>query len=145
MWRPCLSQRPSNYESSDQRTVFHFASFHFEQASAKRRCCYFWIMLIWDSWVNAVISTAFIVVQTDGSKITGIQNRFLALSLAHKDLSRFSELFDYIMICRWWDIQSLCIGFCKCQKRQWSKEPDKLTTSKESTQINIYRNVTIIQ
>ncbi len=30
------------------------------------------------------------------------------LSLAHRDFSSFSEYFDGVMNCRWWDLQSLC-------------------------------------
>ncbi len=33
---------------------------------------------------------------------------YSALSLTHRDFSSFSECFDDVMHCRWWDLQSLC-------------------------------------
>ncbi len=47
-------------------------------------------------------------VSSEGPKTTGIQQRSPALSLTHKDFSSFSESFDDVMHCRWWDLQSLC-------------------------------------
>ncbi len=47
-------------------------------------------------------------VSSEGPKTTGIQQRSSALSLTHRDLSSFSESFDDVMHCRWWDLQSLC-------------------------------------
>ncbi len=41
-------------------------------------------------------------------KTTGIQQRYLALSLTHREFSSFSESFDDVMHCRWWYLQSLC-------------------------------------
>ncbi len=41
-------------------------------------------------------------------KTTGIQQRSLALSLSHRDVSSFFESFDDVMHCRWWDLQILC-------------------------------------
>lgn len=32
-----------------------------------------------------------------------------SMSLPHRDFSRYSESFDHIMYCRWWDIQCFCI------------------------------------
>ncbi len=43
-----------------------------------------------------------------GPKITGIQYGFAALTLTHRDCSRFSETLDDIMHCRWWYLQTLC-------------------------------------
>ncbi len=43
-----------------------------------------------------------------GPEDTGIQQRSSALSLTHRDFSSFSESFDDVMHCRWWDLQSLC-------------------------------------
>ncbi len=47
-------------------------------------------------------------VSSEGLKTTGIQQRSSALSLTHRNLSSFSESFDDVMHCRWWDLQSLC-------------------------------------
>ncbi len=41
-------------------------------------------------------------------KTTGIQQMSSALSLTHRDFSSFSESFDDVMHCRWWDLQSFC-------------------------------------
>ncbi len=41
-------------------------------------------------------------------KTMGIQQRSLALSLSHRDVSSFFESFDDVMHCRWWDLQILC-------------------------------------
>ncbi len=45
---------------------------------------------------------------SEGPKTTGIQQRSLALSLMHRDFSSFSEFFDGVMHCRWWNLQKLC-------------------------------------
>ncbi len=60
--------------------------------------------LVWP-WVR--MSDA---VLSEGPKNKGIQQRSLALSLMHPlgDFSSFSESFDDVMHCRWWDLQSLC-------------------------------------
>ncbi len=47
-------------------------------------------------------------VPSKGPKITGIQYGFPALTLTHRDCSRFSESLDDIMHCRWWSLQTLC-------------------------------------
>ncbi len=43
-----------------------------------------------------------------GPEDHGIQQRSSALFLTHRDFSSFSESFDDVMHCRWWDLQSLC-------------------------------------
>ncbi len=47
-------------------------------------------------------------IMSESLKTTGIQQRSSALSLTHRDFSSFSEYFDDVMHCRWWDLQSLC-------------------------------------
>ncbi len=47
-------------------------------------------------------------VSSEGPKTTGIKQRSSALSLTHRDFSSFSESFDDVMHCRWWDLQSIC-------------------------------------
>ncbi len=48
------------------------------------------------------------VSSVSGLKTTGIQQRSSALSLTHRYFYSFSELFDDVMLFRWWDLQSLC-------------------------------------
>ncbi len=42
--RPSFPKRTSNFDSSDHRTVFHFATVHFKWALAQRKRLRFWIM-----------------------------------------------------------------------------------------------------
>ncbi len=58
--------------------------------------------------VNDRIMPMSDAVSSEGPKTTGIQQRSSALSLMHRDFSSFSESFDDVMHCRWWDLQSLC-------------------------------------
>ncbi len=58
--------------------------------------------------VNDRIMPMSDAVSFEGPKTTGIQQRSSALSLTHRDFSSFSESFDDVMHCRWWDLQSLC-------------------------------------
>ncbi len=58
--------------------------------------------------VNERIMAMSDAVSSEGPKTTGIQQRSSALSLKHSDLSSFSESFDDVTHCRWWDLQSLC-------------------------------------
>ncbi len=58
--------------------------------------------------VNDRIMPMSDAVSSEGLKTTGIQQRSSALSLTHRDFSSFSESFDDVMHCRWWDLQSLC-------------------------------------
>ncbi len=46
-------------------------------------------------------------VSSEGPKTSGIQQRSLGLSLTHRYFSSLSESFDYVMHCRWRDLQSL--------------------------------------
>ncbi len=55
-------------------------------------------------YVNDRIMPMSDAVSSEGQKTTGIQQRSSALSLTHKDLSSFSETFDDVMHCRWWDL-----------------------------------------
>ncbi len=58
--------------------------------------------------VNDRIMPMSDAVSSEGPKTTGIQQRSSALSLTHRDFFSFSESFDDVMHCRWWDLQSLC-------------------------------------
>ncbi len=58
--------------------------------------------------VNDIIMPMSDAVSSEGPKTKGIQQRSSALSLMHRDFSSLSESFDYILDCRWWDLQSLC-------------------------------------
>ncbi len=58
--------------------------------------------------VNDRIMPMSDAVSSEGMKTTGIQQRYSALSLTHRDFSSFSESFDDVMHCRLWDLQSLC-------------------------------------
>ncbi len=40
-WRPSFPKRTSNFDSSDHRTVFHFATVHFKWALAQSKCLRF--------------------------------------------------------------------------------------------------------
>ncbi len=63
------------------------------------------------SWAHLVMSMTESyrwVMQSEGPKTMGIQQRSSALSLTQRDFSSFSESFDDVMHCRWWDLQSLC-------------------------------------
>ncbi len=64
--------------------------------------------LIWSDNVNGRIMPMSDAVSSEGPKTMGIQQRSSALSLTHRDFSSFSESFDDVMHCRWWDLQSLC-------------------------------------
>lgn len=83
----------------DYRTV----SGHFNWALAHRRHQCFWIMRGWHSelclhwWRDR--NTMLLQGQRSRS----------SMSLPHRDFSRYSESFDHIMYCRWWDIQCFCI------------------------------------
>ncbi len=58
--------------------------------------------------VNDRIMSMSDAVSSEGLKTTSIQQRSSASSLTHRDFSSFSESFDDVMLCRWWDLQSLC-------------------------------------
>ncbi len=58
--------------------------------------------------VNDRIMLMSDAVSSEGPKTTGIQQRSSALSLTHRDFSSFSETFDDVMHCKWWDLHSLC-------------------------------------
>ncbi len=90
--RPWFSTRMSNLDSSDHRTLFHFETVYFKWALAH----------------NERIMPMSDAVSSEGPKTTGIQQRSSALSLTHRDFSSFSDSFDDVMHCRWWDLQSLC-------------------------------------
>ncbi len=47
--------------------------------------------------VNDGIMPMSDAVSSEGPMTTGIQQRFSSLSLTHRDLSSFSESFDYVM------------------------------------------------
>ncbi len=47
-------------------------------------------------------------MSSEGPKITGIQQRSSGLSRTHRDFYSFSESFDGVMHCGWWDLQSRC-------------------------------------
>lgn len=42
----------------------------------------------------------------EGWKITAVQYRFLALLLVYRDFSGFSETFNAVLYCRWWNHHS---------------------------------------
>ncbi len=50
--------------------------------------------------VNDRIMPMSDAVSSEGPKTTGIQQRYPALSLTHRDFSSFSESFDDVMHCR---------------------------------------------
>ncbi len=50
--------------------------------------------------VNDRITSMSDAVLSEGPKTTGIQQRFSALSLTHRDFLSFSESFDEVMHCR---------------------------------------------
>ncbi len=136
--RPWFPTRMSNLDSSDHRKCFHFKTVHFKWALAHRTRQRFWTMFTfgflfaWQSfscicrlysglcsptvvfgsipgpYVNDRIMPMSDAVSSKGPKTTGIQQRSSALSLTHRYFSSFSESFDDVMHCRWWDLQSLC-------------------------------------
>ncbi len=65
------------------------------------------------SWAHLVMSMTescrwVMQCRLRAPKTTSIQQRSSASSLTHRDFSSFSESFDDVMLCRWWDLQSLC-------------------------------------
>ncbi len=50
--------------------------------------------------VNERIVQKSDTMSSEGPEITGINQRYLALSLKHRDFSSFSETFDDVMHCR---------------------------------------------
>ncbi len=47
-------------------------------------------------------------MSSEGPKTMSIQQMSSALSLTHRYFSSFSESFDDVIHCRWWDLQSIC-------------------------------------
>ncbi len=91
----------------------HMASFLHDRALVGTADCVYrqWFLEVFlgpFSNVNDRIMPMSDAVSSEGPKTTGIQQRSSALSLTHRDFSSFSESFDDVMHCRWWDLQSLC-------------------------------------
>ncbi len=126
----------SNLDSSDHRTLFHFETVHFKWALAHRTRRRFWTMFTYGflfawqsfSWhlqmARRIVFTdsgfwkyswAHLVMSMTESCRWVMQCRLRAQKPRHStnvfgllwDFSRFSESFDDVMHCRWWDLQSL--------------------------------------
>ncbi len=68
-------------------------------------CKYYWAHLV----MSMTESCRWVMqCRLRAQKTTGIQQMSSTLSLTHRDFSSFSESFDDVMLCRWWDLQSLC-------------------------------------
>jgi len=118
-----ISKNIANLNPCDHRTVFHFVSVHFNLALVQRRWQCSWIMFTFgffftwkpafvdwhgvhrQSFLEVFLSPCSdfqdrIVFFIQGTKITRIKYWFSAMSLAHRDVSRFAKSFDDTMYCR---------------------------------------------
>ncbi len=92
--------------------LFAWSSFIWHLQMGTADCVYWrWFLEVFlgpFSNVNDRIMPMSDAVSPEGPKTIGIQQRSSDLSLMHRDFSSFSESFDDVMNCSWWDLQSLC-------------------------------------
>ncbi len=126
----------SNLDLSDHRTLFQFETVHFNESwptghnGASEPCshmasflhdrdlvgiCRWHAGLCLPTVVSGSIPAHLVMSMTESCRWVMLcllrpraSNKGLRPCPLHRDLSSFSESFDDVMHCRWWDSQSLC-------------------------------------
>ncbi len=93
-------------------TYFAMIELYLASADGKADCVYRqWFLEVFlgpFSNVNGQQSCRWVIAVSSEGRWPRASTKVFGLSLMHRDFSSFSETFDDVMHCRWWDMQSLC-------------------------------------